>query len=203
MLDLAVIGIILLSVIIGILRGFIKEIFGLTSIFISILLTIRYRSCFTDLYNQYVTSEVIAGILSAITVFVFITITAIIVNGWVMSLLSSARCSVVDRFGGLLIGLVKGMVFSYILFFIIQTSCYALLPAAKEDEEVLPNWFLDSYYYNVFYIFNTYIDEMVPESTHDKIKELESTLQDIIDKKSANKNKKKLSKYRKDLKDEI
>ena len=203
MLDLAVIGIILLSVIIGVLRGFIKEVFGLASIFMSVLLTVRYRDCFTDLYSQYITSEIIAGILSAITVFIFITITAIIINGWVMSILSSARCSVVDRFGGLLIGLVKGVVFSYILFFIIQTSCYALLPAAKEDEEVLPNWFLGSYYYNVFYIFNAYIDEVVPESTHDKIKELESTLQNIIDKKSTNKDIKKLSKYKKDLRYEI
>ncbi|WDM85126.1 CvpA family protein [Ehrlichia sp. JZT12] len=190
MLDIAVIGVILLSVIIGVFRGFIKEVFGLCGICVSILLTMQYHDYFSNLYNQYVTSEVIAGILSTITVFILITVVIIIINGWVMHLLSSARCSVIDRFGGLLIGFMKGVVFCYFLFFIIETSCYALLPKAKEDENVLPDWFLDSYYYNVFYVFNTYIDEVIPESTHEKIKEVESVVHDMLEKKhQADKDK--------------
>ena len=184
MLDIAVIGIILLSVVVGVFRGFIKEVFGLCGICVSILLTMRYHGYFSELYNQYVISEVIAGILSTITVFILITVVIIIINGWIMHLLSSARCSVIDRFGGLLIGFMKGIVFSYFLFFIIETSCYALLPKSeKEDADVLPAWFTDSYYYNVFYVFSTYIDEVVPESTHEKMKEVESVMQDIIEKK--------------------
>ena len=194
MLDIAVIGVILLSIVIGIFRGFIKEVFGLCGICISILLTMQYHDYFSGLYNQYVVSEIIAGILSTITVFILITVIIIIINGWVMHLLSSARCSVIDRFGGLLIGFMKGVVFSYFLFFIIETSCYALLPKAKEDEDVLPAWFLNSYYYNVFYVFNTYIDEVIPESTHEKIKEVESVVQDILEKKHQAANKDEVKK---------
>ncbi|WP_395878067.1 CvpA family protein [Ehrlichia muris] len=195
MLDVAAIGIILLSVIIGLFRGFIKEIFGLFGVCVSILLTMRYRDYFSNLYNQYVASEIISEVLSAITVFILITIAMIVVNGWIMNLLSSARCSVIDRFGGLLIGFMKGIVFSYFLFFVIETSCYALLSTEKEDEEVLPAWFVNSYYYNIFYLFNTYIDGVVPESTHDKIQEVESAVQDILEKKyTPNNFKKKKSK---------
>ncbi|MGN7618647.1 MAG: CvpA family protein [Ehrlichia sp.] len=183
MLDVAVIGIISLSLIIGVFRGFIKEIFGLCGICLSILVTMRCHDYFSGLYNQYVVSEVIAGILSAITVFILITVAIIIINGWIMHLLSSARCSVIDRFGGLLIGLVKGIVFSYFLFFIIETSCYALLPKPKEDEGVLPAWFSESYYYSVFCVFNAYMDEIIPESTHDKIKEVGTIVQDILERK--------------------
>ncbi|ABD44842.1 colicin V production family protein [Ehrlichia chaffeensis str. Heartland] len=192
MLDIAVIGIILLSVVIGLFRGFIKEIFGLCGICVSILLTMRYRSYFSGLYGQYVVSDIISEILSTITVFILITVAIIVVNGWIMHLLSSARCTVIDRFGGLLIGFIKGVVFSYFLFFIIETSCYALLPAAeKEDDEVLPTWFVNSYYYNIFYIFNTYVDEIMPESTHEKIQEVESAVQDILEKKYTASNVKK------------
>ena len=202
MLDVAVIGIILLSVIIGLFRGFIKEIFGLFGICISILLTMRYRDYFSNLYSKYVVSEIISGILSTITVFILIIIVMIVVNGWIMNLLSSARCSVIDRFGGFLIGFMKGIVFAYFLFFIIETSCYALLPTAKEeDREILPTWFVNSYYYNIFYLFNTYVDGIVPESTHDKIQEVESAVQDILEKKyTASNFKKKKSKTKEEAK---
>ncbi|AHX04362.1 CvpA family protein [Ehrlichia japonica] len=201
MLDVTVIGIILLSVMIGLFRGFIKEIFGLFGICVSILLTMRYRDYFSSLYSKYVVSEIISEVLSTITVFILIIIVMIVVNGWIMNLLSSARCSVIDRFGGLLIGFMRGIVFAYFLFFIIETSCYALLPTTKEDKEVLPDWFVNSYYYNIFYLFNTYVDGIMPESTHDKIQEVESAVQDILEKKyTASNLKKKKSKSREEAK---
>ncbi|CEI85084.1 CvpA family protein [Ehrlichia minasensis] len=199
MLDVAVIGIISLSVVIGVFRGFIKEIFGLCGICISVLLTIKYHGYFANLYSQYVVSDIISEILSTITVFILIIVAMMIINGWIMHLLSSVRCTIIDRFGGLLIGFIKGIVFSYFLFFIIETSCYALsVPKeGEEEEEVLPSWFVNSYYYNVFYVFNTYVDDIIPETTHEKIHEVESVVQDIIEKKhTANNIKKKKLKHK-------
>ncbi|QXK91717.1 CvpA family protein [Neoehrlichia mikurensis] len=172
MLDIAVIIILLLCMFVGFFRGFIKEVFGICGIVASILLTANYHDYFFDIYSKRINSEIIVNALSTVTVFISITVCVIILNSFLMYLLLPIRYNVLDRVAGLLVGIIKGMVFSCCLYFIIETCCYTFLYSSDEDNEeiVLPAWFSESYYYNIFYVINDYVSEVVPEFTYDKIK---------------------------------
>ncbi|KJV69157.1 CvpA family protein [Candidatus Neoehrlichia procyonis] len=190
MLDIAVILIILLCMLVGFFRGFIKEIFGIGGILASIILTANYHDYFSDVYSQRINSETVVSALSTITVFISVTVFVIILNSFLMYLLLPIRYNVLDRVAGLLVGIIKGIVFSCCLFFIIETFYYTFLYSSSESDDrvILPEWFSGSYYYNIFYVVNEYVSEAIPEFTYDKIKII---THEVLNKRYSNKHDKK------------
>ena len=183
-LDIAVGLIVLFLVVLGFIRGFIKEAFGIAGLMASIGITVMFHDYFFDMYSSRVQSDALAGVLSGGTVFVGSMTSVILVNSAIMRVLSSLRHGVLDKTAGAIVGFAKGLVVSYFMFFAVETFLYVFAPHSKDSEDrlevSLPNWFVNTYSYNVFSVTSWYIGGNISDETYDKISEV---VHDLIDKK--------------------
>lgn len=186
-LDIAVIAIVLFFVILGFYRGFIKELLGIIGIVATFMLTSRHHDAFFDMYISRVGgSGILAGILSGITVFVCVMICVILINNFAIRILNPIRHNALDRMAGSLVGMMKSLALSYVLFCVIETFVYVFAPypeGVTEIEEVrLPAWFADTYVYNVFSVASEYVGGVVPEPVYEKVSVI---VRELLEKKHS------------------
>lgn len=179
--DSLVIFIVVLCTIISVMRGFIKEICALMLLLLSIFLTVNHYDFFTVNYSKYLDSKVTISILSAVSVFIILNLMFMIINNWIMYILSPIRLGFMDRATGMFLGALKGIMFSYVLFFAVYLYCHITSDEDK-TKEVLPIWIINSHSYQV--LFSTAedtIDTYVPEQLILKIIEIGQEI--TVDKK--------------------
>lgn len=206
MFDVIVIFVIILCIFIAFIRGGLKELFGLVGMFLSVVLTINHFDFFKTNYMsmKYIESELVANILSTISIFAIVTLAIIIVNSWIMYVLSPIRLGIIDRFGGIFIGVLKGIIFSSIIFFTIETYYFTFYAKSNNEssntEDVLPIWLTDSHFYHMFHTIENNLNRYMPQSIHDKIRKLGSNLKDAASKKLQEKESQEESKDQKENK---
>ncbi|WP_339048243.1 CvpA family protein [Candidatus Mesenet endosymbiont of Phosphuga atrata] len=195
MFDVIVIFVIILCIFVAFMRGGLKELFGLVGMFLSVILTINHFDFFKMNYmnTKYIESELVANILSTISICAIITIAIIIVNNWIMYVLNPIRLGVTDRLSGIFVGVLKGIIFSSIIFFAIEVYCFTFYTKSENEgssaEDVLPGWLTDSHFYPMFHVIENSLNTYVPQSIHSKIEKLGSNLKDAVDKKLQEKEK--------------
>jgi membrane protein required for colicin V production len=184
--DILIIFIIVLCVIISITRGFIKELCALMFLFLSVFLTANHYDFFTINYSKYFDSKITINVLSAISVFIMLNIVFIVINNWIMYILSPIRLGLIDRITGIPLGVFKGMLLSYVLFFSVHLYCHIAYEKPEEQskiepEEVLPTWIVNSQSYQIlFSAAEDVINAYIPESLILKIKEIVTDQKELI-----------------------
>lgn len=174
--DCLIIFIIMLCIVVSVTRGFIKELFAIFFLFLSILLTVNHYDFFFVNYNKYFSSELTINIFSMISVFIVLSLVFMIVNNWLMYILSPIRLGLVDRLTGMFLGAVKGIGFSFLVFFVIHLY-YNIARGELNEEEyrsenVIPELIINSYSYQILFSnIECAIDAYIPESLILKIKE--------------------------------
>ncbi|OEY86631.1 CvpA family protein [Wolbachia pipientis] len=185
--DSIVIFIIVLCIIIAITRGFIKELCALMLLFLSFCLTVDYYDFFNINYSQYFSSRNKVNILSTISVFILLNLIFITLNNWIMYILLPIRLGLMDRLTGVVVGTLKGVLLSYMLFSVINLYCYIIYPE-KEDssddekkittkeitrKEVLPDVIAHSYSYQILFSkMDDSVNSYIPDSLILKIKKI-------------------------------
>ncbi|WP_375604170.1 CvpA family protein [Wolbachia endosymbiont of Anurida maritima] len=196
--DSLIIFIVVLCVIISVTRGFIKELCALMFLFLSVFLTANHYDFFTPNYSKYFDSQVTLNILSTISVFIILNIILMIINNWLMYVLSPIRLGFIDRVTGISLGVLKGILLSYVLFFAVYLYCYTVYDKEEygkkekyseiKAEEILPNWITNSHSYQTLFVTaEEVIDMYVPESLILKIKEIGG---EMVDQEKSKNNKK-------------
>jgi membrane protein required for colicin V production len=175
--DSIVIFIIVLCVIISIIRGFIKELCALILLFLSFFLTVDYYDFFTVNYSKYFDSEITINLLSIISVFILLNLVFVMLNNCVMYILLPIRLGLTDRLTGVIIGTLRGVLVSYMLFSVINLYCYIIYPKSEkeitEKKAVLPDVVACSYSYQILFSkIDNSIDSYIPESLIVKIKNI-------------------------------
>ncbi len=95
-----------------------------------------------------------------------------------MYILSPIRLGFIDRVTGIFLGVFRGVLLSYVLFFAVHLYCYTVYDKKEEQskieaEDVLPNWIINSHSYQALFVkIEDVIDMYVPESLILKIKEI-------------------------------
>ncbi|MFV9921126.1 MAG: CvpA family protein [Anaplasma ovis] len=170
-LDAAMALVVLSLTALGFLRGFIKEVFGIAGMVVAVAVTASYSDYFAEAYGMRVHSEILAGILSGVTVFTGVMTCVVLVNGVVVRLLSPLRHNALDKAAGSIVGIAKGLVIAYCAFFVMETFLYAFAPRSAEDdaEVMLPTWFSNTYSYNFFSAASEYMGSIIPELAYDRI----------------------------------
>ena len=170
-LDAAMALVVLSLTTLGFLRGFIKEVFGVAGMVAAVAVTASYSDYFADVYGTRVHSEILAGVLSGITVFIGVMTCAVLINGVVVRLLSPLRHNALDKAAGSVVGVAKGLVVAYCAFFVMETFLYTFAPRSAEDdaEVILPAWFSNTYSYNFFSAASEYMGSIIPELAYDRI----------------------------------
>lgn len=177
--DSLIIFIIVLCVIISVTRGFIKELCALMLLLLSVFLTANHYDFFIINYSKYFDSKVMLNVLSAVSVFIIFNLIFMIINNWLMYILSPIRLGFIDRVTGIFPGVLRGLLLSYVLFFAVHLYCHTAYgekdeqSSKIESEDVLPTWIVHSHsYQTLFATMDDVINVYVPESLILKMKEI-------------------------------
>jgi len=110
-----------ISLIYSIFKGMVREIFSLLSLVAGYVVAIRYQGVGADWLEQFISSATIARLVSFGLLFIF-TALAVSIVGWYAKKLihTSDAFSGLDRLGGAVFGVVKGLLFIILLMFPLQ-----------------------------------------------------------------------------------
>lgn len=183
MFDLVLLFVLLLTVLVGVLRGAIKEVFGAAVVVISVITTYHQGGVFLELFD--VDPGPIVTPLSGISVFITSFVVLSLVSSWIIYLLSPVRLGPVDRMLGALLGALRGIVYCYFLFAFLNIFYYGLngndiKDDTEESRYYLPEWLKVARSYNVLNYFDSAFNSVVPEEVFVSLRGYSATLRDDV-----------------------
>ncbi len=129
-IDFFIIGILLLSILVGLVRGFIQEALSLVIFVLAIYAAGTYYQKAIDLVlNTFAVSHMIKVILAYLLVFLSALILGKIFTGFIGKLISSIGLSLFDRLLGGIFGAFRG-----ILIVVVISTLVALTELPKSNE---------------------------------------------------------------------
>lgn len=109
-IDFTLIGLVFISVVLGLLRGFIKEVFSLSFWILASWVSLRFSREFSVFLVSAI-SPPSARMLASFVALFAITLGFGGLIGFLLSALAkNNRLSFMDRFGGMVLGVIRGMV---------------------------------------------------------------------------------------------
>jgi membrane protein required for colicin V production len=160
-LDLVFGGIALVSLIAGIIRGLVSELFSLGFLILSVVLAIAFYPPAAVVWLKLVADKGLANFFGFLTIFLAVLILGSVMTGWLKKLVADSPLGPLDRLLGGVFGLIRALVLSWIIVF-----CFLELRAR---EDVLLHSRLSPYVMRSFRIFLN----LVPENARKKIETLQ------------------------------
>ncbi|MDH5545951.1 MAG: CvpA family protein [Gammaproteobacteria bacterium] len=114
-LDLAILGILLLSALISFVRGFTKEVFSLAAWVLAIWVAVTYTGLGTLFLESYISHPSLRVGVAFIVLFLVTLILATLLNVLLSSLVKKTGLSGTDRMVGLIFGVARGAVIVSVL----------------------------------------------------------------------------------------
>lgn len=126
--DYIIIGLIGFSVLISLVRGFVRESFSLVTWIVAFLLAFNYGKIVGDLFQQHIHSPTVRLALGAGSLFIITLIVGAILNYVLATLVDKTGLTGTDRVLGLVLGGARGVLIVAVL---ILVANYTALP--KEE----------------------------------------------------------------------
>lgn len=149
--DLIISGMIVLSVLIGVARGFVKESISLITWLVALALSILYAGDLSD-HMTFTKVTLIRSLTSFLLIFVSIVFVGAIVNYMVGSFIRKTPFSAPDRILGSLFGLLRGVAFVSILVLLA-----GLTPLTEAP------WWQTSYMVSKFQVYAIWLKDRLPD----------------------------------------
>lgn len=108
--DYCFIAVIILSLLLGLKRGFIREVVSLIIWILALILPIAFSAQAAPLFSGFSDSKHVQIGISFVAIFLIVFIIGLIVNFIMRQVVSKAGMSGVDRFAGIIFGLFRGLV---------------------------------------------------------------------------------------------
>lgn len=125
-IDYAIIGIFILSSLIGIMRGLTKEVLSLFSWVGSIAATFMFWPLARHIARQYISHPMMADGATILCLFVLFLVMFSLISYFISNLVSSSFLGGIDKSLGLLFGVIRGAVIICLLELVI--SCFVIRP---------------------------------------------------------------------------
>lgn len=122
LLDIAIIALVLISVLVGLLRGFTKELMSIAAWVISIYLAFNFYSFVAEYLSKYINSEFVADIAGGALIFVVALFVLSLVGYLISKAVSATGIKGTDRVLGAVLGVVRGVLI--IGFFVVISSIF-------------------------------------------------------------------------------
>jgi membrane protein required for colicin V production len=113
--DYLIIGIILISAVISIIRGFVKEVFSLITWIVAFWVAILFYSHLSTLLANYIETPSIRLFLAFFTLFAVTLILGALVNHVISSMVEKTGLTGTDRALGVVFGLLRGVAIVIVL----------------------------------------------------------------------------------------
>jgi membrane protein required for colicin V production len=149
--DLLIAGIVFLSILIGIVRGFVKELISLVTWVFAICMAALYASPLSE-HITFTKIALVKNLTSFLLIFVGIVFVGAIINYVIGGLIRKTPFSVPDRVLGSIFGVLRGGFFVTILILIA-----GLTPFPEED------WWNESYAIGKFEVLAIWIKDRLPD----------------------------------------
>ncbi len=121
--DYLIIGVVAISVVISILRGFIKELLSLIIWFLGFWIALKFYHLFAAVLAPYIQHVAVRQITSFAVIFLLVVILGAFFNSFLGFLVVKTGLSGTDRMLGVLFGLARGgLLVAVVLLFISSTS---------------------------------------------------------------------------------
>jgi len=131
-LDLVILGVIALSALISLIRGFVKESISLISWVVAGIVAFRYFSPMADLLEPFVSAPTIRGIAGFAILFISTLIIGAIINFVMSQLVSKTGLSGTDKALGIVFGGARGVL---IVTMIVLLASLTPMPEAQWWQE--------------------------------------------------------------------
>lgn len=109
-LDIAVIGIVALSILLAFFRGVIRELMALASWIAALVLALAFEGALAAMLPAFVTSETVRHVLAFVVIFVVVLVIGSVIAHLLAKVVRAAGLGFVDRFLGGIFGLARGAI---------------------------------------------------------------------------------------------
>ena len=155
-LDIIIIGVIALSALISLIRGFVKESISLISWIVAGIIAFRYFSPMAGLLEPYVTSPTVRGVAAFAILFISTLVIGAIVNFIMSQLVSKTGLSGTDKALGVVFGGARGVL---IVTMIVLLASLTPMPEAQ--------WWQDSAMVGFFQQLAEWVKGIIPADAVD------------------------------------
>ncbi len=156
-LDIIILGVIALSALISLIRGFVKESISLVTWIVAGVLAFRYFSPMAELLEPFVVSPTIRGIAGFAILFVSTLIIGAIVNFIMSQLVSKTGLSGTDKALGVVFGGARGVL---IVTMVVLLASLTPMPEAQ--------WWQESVMMGYFQQLAEWVKGIIPANAVDK-----------------------------------
>ena len=140
-LDLILLAILLFFVLTGLIRGFIKQLFGKVSVVGGIFFAIIFTPFLEQKFILLVKNEILSKILSFILIFIIVFLALKIVQHILHKIFTASILKSLDRLLGFVLGFLEGIVILYFLIVALQVMPFW---------DNISSYFEESFIYNIF-----------------------------------------------------
>ena len=156
-LDLVILGIIVLSALISLIRGFVKESISLITWIVAAVLAFRYFSPMAELLEPFVEAPTIRNVAAFAILFIFTLVVGAIVNFIMSQLVSKTGLSGTDKALGVVFGAARGVL---IVTMVVLLASLTPMPEAS--------WWQDSATVGFFQQLAEWVKGIIPADAVDK-----------------------------------
>ena len=157
-LDVAFLVIISISILLGIIKGFIRELFSLAFFFIAVILSFLFYQDVGTFFMKYFKNRDISNFTGFISIFCVVLIVGSIITYLIKKVLTAGPLKSVDRILGGVFGMVRGILISGIIIL-------GLITFKINDKLVLTSK-LSPYFISTLKVFYDILPKNVKESNY-------------------------------------
>lgn len=115
-IDIVLLVILVVTVLFGILRGFVKQVIGLLAIVIGLILAVNYYPVGTEFFHTWIKNETLNSFLGFIAIFFLVILMGGILS-FIFTKMIRGPLKFINRFFGGAIGLLKGVLICGVFVF--------------------------------------------------------------------------------------
>lgn len=150
--DFIVLGIVFISIIISLMRGFIKEALSLTGWLASLWIAMSFSSGMAELFGSSISDPTLRLLAAFVSLFIMSLVVAAVINFFASQFVQRAGLSGIDRTIGVVFGFLRG-----ILLVTIIVMLLGLTALPKES------WWDDSFFLFRFEVLASWLKDLLPD----------------------------------------
>lgn len=150
--DLIVLSIIVISIVVSLMRGFVKEALSLAGWLVSLWIAMTFSSGMAELFGDSIKDPTLRLLAAFVTLFILSLIIGSIINFFATQFVQRAGLTGVDRTIGAVFGLLRGVLLVTIIVMLL-----GLTTLPKES------WWDDSFFLFRFEVIATWLKDLLPD----------------------------------------
>jgi membrane protein required for colicin V production len=149
--DVVIIAIVLVSVVISLVRGFVKEALSLTGWVLAFWIALTFSGGFSRFFKSSIEDPTFRLLTAFVVLFVVTLVLSVVVNFFASQLVQRTGLSGTDRFIGVLFGFLRGLVLVAVL---VLLASLTTLPKSS--------WWQDSLLLDYFQTLAIWLKSLLP-----------------------------------------